>query len=156
MPSPELKNVQLAKYQAAVQKLEQRVKSGQLPVYRFPGGRWKAAQDIVQRQLILATATQERRLTECYAGTINLVLGADGELYPCEEFSMRLGNVKDHGFDVRRVLATPPARQVLADIKAWKCHCTHECFMMTSTLFNPRLIPRIAREYFQLEPKPSR
>lgn len=155
MPSPELKNVQLEKYQAAVLKLEQRVKSGKLPVYRFQGGKWKAAQDIVQRQLIFETARQDRRLTNCYAGTLNLVLAADGDLHPCEDFSMRFGNVKDHGFDVTRVLQTEPARRILADIAAWKCHCTHECFMMTNTLFNPRLIPKIAKEYFALRPAPT-
>jgi len=155
MPSPELKNVQLEKYKAAVLKLEERVKNRQLPVYRFPGGKWKAAQDIVQRQLIFDTAQQDKRLSNCYAGTLNLVLAADGDLHPCEEFDMKLGNVKDHGFDVTKVLKTPEAKQVLADIKAWKCHCTHECFMMTNTLFNPRMIPKIAKEYVKLKPKPT-
>jgi radical SAM protein with 4Fe4S-binding SPASM domain len=155
MPSPELKNVQLEKYRQAVLKLEERMKNRELPVYRFPGGRWKAAQDIVQRELIYQTALQGKRLNECYAGTLNLVLAADGDLHPCEDFSMRFGNVKDHGFDVRKVLQTAPAQQILADIKAWKCHCTHECFMMTNTLFNPRMIPKIAREYVKLDPRPT-
>ena len=68
---------------------------------------------------------------------------------------MKLGNVKDHDFDVNKVLQTPEAKQVLADIAAWKCHCTHECFMMTNTLFNPRMIPKIAKEYVKLDPKPT-
>ena len=155
MPSPELKNVQLEKYKAAVLKLEERVKNGKLPVYRFPGGKWKAAQDIVQRQLIFDTAQADKRLSNCYAGTLNLVLAANGDLHPCEEFSMHFGNVKDHGYDVTKVLQTEQAKQILADIKAWKCHCTHECFMMTNTLFNPRLIPKIAREYIKLRPAPT-
>lgn len=155
MPSPELKNVQLEKYKAGVLKLEERVKNRELPVYRFFGGKWKAAQDIVQRQEIFEIAQQEKRLSNCYAGTLNLVLAADGDLHPCEEFSMKFGNVKDHDFDVSKVLKTPEAKQVLADIKAWKCHCTHECFMMTNTLFNPRKIPKIAMEYLKLRPKPT-
>ena len=68
---------------------------------------------------------------------------------------MKFGNVKDHDFDVSKVLQTPAAKQILADIKAWKCHCTHECFMMTNTLFNPRMIPKIAREYIKLKPAPT-
>ena len=99
----ELYKMQLEKYKAAVLKLEDRVKNGKLPVYRFFGGKWKAAQDIVQRQLIFETAQQEKRLSNCYAGTLNLVITANGDVHPCEEFSMLFGNVKEHDFDVTKV-----------------------------------------------------
>ena len=49
LKNPEWKNVDMELYKQHVDRLEQEVKSGAHPIYRFWGGRIKAAQDIVQR-----------------------------------------------------------------------------------------------------------
>ncbi len=149
----ELATLDLEKYRSVTGKLEKNLKREQASIYRFAGARLKAAQDIVQRRLIYETAKQERRLIDCYAGRLNLVLGESGELYPCESFSLELGNVRDHGLDINRVLATEKAQKVLAWIRDKGCHCTHECYMMTNILFNPRLYPALLKEYLQLRPR---
>ena len=146
-----LKEVDLQMYAAAIAKLEANLKHRTGTTYRFCGSRIKAAQDILQRRLIHATSREQKAQLPCYAGRLNLVLGESGDLYPCETFTerFRFGNVRGHGYDIPRLLATPRSREILAEIRKG-CFCTHECYMMTNILFNPRLYPALLREYLQL------
>ena len=32
-----------------------------------------------------------------------------------------------------------------------KCFCTHECFITNNIIFNPRMLPRILKEYIKLK-----
>ena len=144
-------------YRRVAARLEAGLAGGSDPIYRFAGARLKAAQDIVQRRLIHATLVEQRRQIPCYAGRLNLVLAEDGELYPCELLSSSLGNVRMHGYDVRRVLGTSGARAIVRKIGDERCHCTHECYVMTNILFNPRMVPALAREALRLaRPQPER
>jgi MoaA/NifB/PqqE/SkfB family radical SAM enzyme len=144
------KEVDPAAYLHAAEQLEAGLTGGSDPIYRFTGARLKAAQDIVQRRLIHDTLTEQKRQIPCYAGRLNLVLNESGELFTCEMLSSSLGNLRSHGYDVRRVLGSARARTVLDGIAEGRCHCTHECYFITNILFNPRLYPALAREYLRL------
>jgi MoaA/NifB/PqqE/SkfB family radical SAM enzyme len=147
------KQVDLDKYQRIAKRLAGELHRGIAPVYAFRGGRLKAAQDIVQRRLILRTAREPRRLINCYAGRLNLVLSETGAVYPCETRMQGLGNVRDHDYDLRAVLRGAPARATLGSIARRECACTHECYFITNILFNPRLYPGLAKEYLALAPR---
>ncbi|MDF1615476.1 radical SAM protein [Desulfurivibrio dismutans] len=142
----------LEKYRRACEYLEKKLKNRQAATYRFGGARLKAAQDILQRRYILATARQQRAQLPCYAGRLNLVVADDGEVYPCEDFrpAMRLGNIREHDGDLPKLLHSPRAREVVAAIRRDGCWCTHECYMMTNILFNPATYPALLKEYVQL------
>jgi len=150
IPDPALGAVDPTRYLLAAEELARALRDGSQPRYRFLGARLKAAQDVLQRQLIAATQRRQGRVIPCYAGRLNLVLDECGELSPCEEFSLRLGNVRDNDFDVRATARSAKARAVLAAIARGECWCTHECFMMTNILFNLRLYPALLREYLRL------
>ncbi len=145
-----LKEVDIEKYHRAIARLEENLKNRTSPIYRFRGARVKAAQDILQRCLIHRTRQEGRRLIPCYAGSLNLVLGESGEVYPCEILAERFGNVREYGYDIHRVFRSGQAKQVRERIRRGGCYCTHECYFMTNILFNPRLYPDLAREYLQL------
>jgi MoaA/NifB/PqqE/SkfB family radical SAM enzyme len=145
--------VDMNKYHDAVLKLEKNLQEGRSAVYRFRGGRIKAAQDILQRRLIDRTAREHRRIIPCYAGRLNLVLSEAGEVFPCELLKDSLGNVRDHGYDIRKVGNSKRARGVIASIMNDRCYCTHECYFMTNILFNPRLYASLMKEYVLLRPK---
>lgn len=142
----------LERYRQACEYLAGKLRGGQARTYRFGGGRLKAAQDILQRRYILQTAREGRALLPCYAGRLNLVVAHDGGVYPCEEFSpaMLMGNIRDFGGDLRPVLESSRAREVVDSIGAKGCHCTHECYMMTNILFNPTTYPALLKEYLRL------
>jgi MoaA/NifB/PqqE/SkfB family radical SAM enzyme len=141
------------KYLAAVKKLERNLKEGKSGVYRFGGGRIKAAQDIMQRRLIHRTMEERTRLLPCYAGRLNLVLEEGGDVFPCEVMKKSFGNVRDHGYDMLRVVRSEKARRVNASIGNKECFCTHECYYMTNILFNPKLYPELLKEYLLIRTK---
>jgi MoaA/NifB/PqqE/SkfB family radical SAM enzyme len=145
-------DVDTALYQEAVRKLERNLKEGRSPVYRFRGGRIKAAQDILQRRLIHRTMTEQKWIMPCYAGRLNLVLGETGGVFPCELLAESFGNVRDFNCDIGKVMRSEPARKAVRAIRDDKCFCTHECYFMTNILFNPLLYPALLKDYLQLRP----
>lgn len=145
-----LKEVDLEKYRAIINRMAADLKEKRAGRYRFLGARLKAAQDILQRRLIYETAAQQKRLIPCYAGRLNLVLTESGDLYPCESFTMKIGNVRQAGYDLNELLASGAAKKIAAFIKNNGCFCTHECYFMTNILFNPALYPALLKEYLQL------
>ncbi len=144
------KTVDFGKYLRAIERLERNLKEKKASTYRFRGAGIKAAQDILQRRLIHRTMEEEKRLIPCYAGRLNLVLTETGAVYPCEILSKSLGNVRDFGWDIRRVLKSADAEEIIRSIKDGRCYCTHECYFMTNILFNPGLYPGLLKEYLQI------
>lgn len=145
-------NVDSEKYFDAVLKLEENLKAGKARMYRFRGGRVKAAQDILQRRLIHRTLQERKRIMSCYAGRLNLVLSEAGDVFPCELLTESFGNVRNYGYDMRKIVRSERARSVIDAIKKNGCFCTHECYFMTNILFNPRLYPSLLKEYLRLRP----
>jgi len=145
-----LKAVDAGKYYHTVSGMAANLEQKKSAVYRFKGARLKAAQDILQRRLIYETLIQKRQMISCYAGRLNLVLTETGDVFPCESFSMKMGNVRDCGYDLRNILKTRRAREILLSIRKKKCFCTHECYFMTNILFNPLMYPALVREYMRL------
>jgi MoaA/NifB/PqqE/SkfB family radical SAM enzyme len=149
IPDPALGAVDARRYREAAEALARGLREGSQPRYRFAGSRLKAAQDVLQRRLIAETLARRGRAIPCHAGRLNLVLDERGGLYPCEDFSLRLGNVREHGFDVRATVASRRGRAVLAAIARGDCWCTHECTMMTNILFDLRHWPALLAEYLR-------
>ncbi|MBI5848058.1 MAG: radical SAM protein [Nitrospirae bacterium] len=144
-------NIDRSKYQHAIGRLEENLKKKEsAKKYRFQGARIKAAQDILQRSLISRTHEAQKQLIPCYAGALNVVLEETGEVFPCEILRRSLGNIRDYGYDIQKLLRSDRAKAILNSIRDSQCYCTHECYFMTNILFNPRLYPALAREYLQI------
>ncbi len=146
-------DVDAGKYRNAILKLEQNLKLRKSRVYRFRGARLKAAQDVLQRRFIHQTMQEHKRVMSCYAGRLNLVLTESGDVYPCELLTESLGNIRDFGYDMRRLVASEKAGRINDLIKNNGCYCTHECYFMTNILFNPRMYPSLITEYLRLRPQ---
>lgn len=144
------KAVDIEKYLKTIEEMEKNLKAKIASRYRFRGAKVKAAQDILQRRLIFETMKENKRHIPCYAGRLNLVLTESGDIYPCESFNMKMGNLKDYNYDIRELLKGEEAGRVVNSIENSGCYCTHECYFMTNILFNPRSYPRLAKEYLQL------
>jgi radical SAM protein with 4Fe4S-binding SPASM domain len=150
---PALKQVDLAKYHQTITKMELNLKKGRFNTYAFRGAKFKAAQDIIQRRLIYQTLVQKKSPIPCYAGKLNLVITESGEAYPCESFSLRMGNIRDAGYDVNRLLKSAQAQKIIDSIEENGCFCTHECYCMTNILFNPSMVPAVLKQYLKLRLK---
>lgn len=150
LSDPTFQEVDEEKYLRAIERLEQNLENRRSPMYRFKGARIKAAQDILQRRLIYKTMHHRKRLIPCYAGQLNLVLRENGDVYPCEVLTKSFGNVRDHDYDIMKLVSSEKAAAILKAIRNQTCFCTHECYFMTNILFNPRLYPGVAKEYARL------
>jgi len=144
------KKVDYKKYLDAIKKLEDNLKTKKSSIYRFRGARIKAAQDILQRQLIHKTMLEHRQQIPCYAGKLNLVLTENGDVYPCEILTKAIDNIKKYNYDMEKLIHSRKTREVINMIKDNKCFCTHECYFMINILFNPRLYPLILKEYIHI------
>jgi MoaA/NifB/PqqE/SkfB family radical SAM enzyme len=150
------REVDLCRYRAAADYLAARWGSGPVRSHRFAGGRLKAAQDRLQRRLIHRTLSSRRRVIPCYAGRLSLVLTEGGELHPCEgRWDRSFGNVRQAGYDVAAMLRSARARDVREDLARGGCWCSHECNFLTNILFNPRMHPRLLREWARRAPGPA-
>ena len=147
-----LKDIDVNKYRDTINKLASNLRRKISSTYRFKGAKIKAAQDILQRRLIYDTLIQNRQLIPCYAGRLNLVLTEAGDVYPCESFTaeMKLGNVRDNGYDIKSIIKTEQAQKIIHSIKDNRCFCTHECYVMTNILFSPRMYSTLLKEYLKI------
>lgn len=147
------KQVEPDSYRHATERLAARLRDRAGGRHRFRGARLKAAQDVLQRRLIHQTLSGQDRSLPCYAGKLNLVLTESGELYPCEIIPQSLGNVRDHDYDIMRVIRSGQAADALRSISDSNSHCrtcTHECNYITNILFNPAMYPALMSEYLRL------
>jgi len=147
----EFKDIDLNKYDEAISYLADNIKHKQQNIYQFKGARLKSAQDIIQRRLIHQTMQEKTRLIPCYAGTTNLVISETGDVFPCEIRNDSIGNVRDYGYDIQRLLKNDQTNSIKRSIKNNECYCTHECNMMTNILLNPRMYPDLIQEYLQIK-----
>ena len=145
-----LKDVDMEKYYATVDKMAVNLRKRASSTYRFRGAKLKAAQDILQRRLIYETYTRNRRMVPCHAGRLNLVVSETGDVYPCELLDKKLGNIRDAGYDIKKLLRGRQARDTVRSIREDGCFCTHECYFMTNILFSPCTYPALLREYVRL------
>lgn len=146
------KQVDPKNYQQAATLLKANRKQNKKGIYRFKGARLKAAQDVLQRQLIHQSITCGEKSIPCYAGNLNLVLTESGEVYPCEILPHSFGNVRDYDYNLARVARTNNANQIKKTISNRNHYCrscTHECNYMMNILFNPAMYPALLREYIQ-------
>jgi radical SAM protein with 4Fe4S-binding SPASM domain len=146
-----LKEVDMGKYRAASELLAKNMRNSLEGRYGFHGAGLKAAQDIVQRRMIYRTSVEEEPQLSCQAGRLTAVVTETGDVYPCESFTDKLGNIRDSSYDLRRILRSEKGRTARAAIKQNKCYCTHECYMMMNILFNPGQYPALFREYANLQ-----
>jgi radical SAM protein with 4Fe4S-binding SPASM domain len=147
----ELKEVSMEKYQAAIELLESNLKSSPNSGYNFIGAGLKTAQDILQRRLIYETAIKKRQLIPCQAGRLTAVVTETGDVYPCESFTAKLGNVRESNYDLQAILQNERSIHERASIKRKECFCTHECYTMMNILFNPGQYPELLKEYLKLQ-----
>jgi radical SAM protein with 4Fe4S-binding SPASM domain len=104
--------------------------------------------DEVEKELFLATP----RYT-CSAGRKFIEIYPDGNVVPCEILeTLRsreealLGNIKDFDYDIRKLLRSKKAQDVIASIRTRRCHCTFECPKHMDIMYNAVFYPRIIRE----------
>jgi MoaA/NifB/PqqE/SkfB family radical SAM enzyme len=108
------------------------------------------ARELVGRQIQLKVLRENRFQIPCYAANLMGVIKSNGDVMACELRDDKVGNIRDFDCDFKKLWLSQKARAISKDIIENKCFCTHECFMSTNILFNPRLYPHLVSEVADL------
>lgn len=100
---------------------------------------YMANQNRVVWEYSLKMLTQHKKLVSCYAGNLEMVLHANGDVAACE-YTKPFANLKDYDFDVLKLWNSPAAQIVRG--KLCSCYCIHPCNLNTAI---PRTIKGIIR-----------
>ena len=63
----------------------------------------------------------------------------------------QIGNVRDVDYDFNRLWHSPKADEMRRYVRDTRCFCTYECFLTVNILFNPLVLPRVAKEWAALK-----
>jgi MoaA/NifB/PqqE/SkfB family radical SAM enzyme len=111
--------------------------------------RLRQAKSLYTHDLRRAAIEQGVFQIPCVAGRKIFVLYSEGEVYPCETLDQMMGNLRDFGYDINRLLAGGRAREIQGKIVNERCHCSHECFLTANVAFSARQMTRVlARAVF--------
>jgi hypothetical protein len=107
-----------------------------------------------QQAVVERVLREDRAVLPCAAGRKLVVIDGNGDVLPCEmrDVTRRvigrdvLGNLRDHEYDLGRLLAAADVRAAVDRIRSRGCHCTFECAINASIAFDPlRLGAAMAR-----------
>lgn len=142
----------LQKYARLNQLINQALLKGQLSGFRgFPGADFVNAKNVLQRKLVEKTLKDKCFIAPCQAGKLVAVLHANGDVYPCELLSQKIGNLSEFDFAFPKLWRSKKARTIRQFIKKSHCFCTHECFWGVNLLSGAKFYPKIFKDYFEIK-----
>lgn len=150
---PSSKFFDINKYEKYAKLLERSIKTQSLSgYYNFPFCDIINAKRIVRHQIIAKLVKENRFQISCFGGSLGAALFSKGDVLPCElHDDLALGNVRDFNYDFKKIWLSEKADNARKYLRESKCFCTYECFLTINILFNPRLLPRIFKEYLTLK-----
>ena len=100
---------------------------------------------LVYYQLVLKILHQKTQPIPCYAGITNAHLTPYGDVWACctMGYTQSMGNLKDAGYDFRRVWHSPRAQQIRKQIKNKECACPLANQMYSNLLMDTRSILKV-------------
>jgi len=92
---------------------------------RFKGmARFTEALRIEYYKLVKRILDEQDQVIDCYAGWVSAHIYSDGTVWPCCVRADDLGNLRDHGYDFKKIWFGRKIKEVRRSIAAKECHCT--------------------------------
>lgn len=150
---PQTKSVDLEAFRKAAAVIEK------MTAKRAKGGGFKnkivTTMTARMTDVMLASVIEDRMVIPCLAGDKLAILRSDGEVYPCEILDSLvppgkrpphikdfvLGSVRESNYDLLSIYRGEKAETVREFIRKRHCHCTFECAIFASLIFNPQQWP---------------
>jgi len=148
---PTTKEVDLTNYRRFSDRIAEGVRNGELDCFQgFAGAELLNAKSVVMRDLVPKTIEKGFQ-SNCYAGRLMGVIYSNGDVYPCELLDKPIGNLRDYDFSLSNLWASQKADEIRKWIWDTECHCTHECFLTSNIVFNPKYYPKLLWEYSKIK-----
>lgn len=103
-------------------------------------------------KLVKQILREETQVIPCFAGWASTQIYANGEVWPCCIRADNLANLRDVGYDFKRIWFSPEADRVRQSIRNKECHCTLANASYTNMLMH---LPTIARVAAKVAPTPE-
>lgn len=87
---------------------------------------------------------EKRQVIDCYAGWASAHLAPDGDLWGCCVRAEAMGNVRDYGYDFRRVWRSPQADEFRRSVRAKECACPLANASYTNLLLDAPSLARVS------------
>lgn len=117
--------------------------------YRFAS--LKRVVDVLTPEIEMETMEGNRMILPCVAGKRIIVISEKGEVTPCELLDKSFGNVRDVGYDMKKLLFSGKAIEIKKWIRESKCFCTWGCATSNNIVFNLAAYPRVFRKWLELK-----
>ena len=137
-----LKEIDISKYE----EISERMKEDRRYNDHSPAARLAAARLLLRNDIISNTFKENKYSAPCYAAALQGVLYEEGDVFCCELLDKKMGNVREHDYDIKKIWNSKKADEIRRFIRETNCFCTHECFYTTNIMFNPRFYPKLLKE----------
>tara|TARA_Y100000590_G_scaffold42114_1_gene44838 strand:+ start:1379 stop:2557 length:1179 start_codon:yes stop_codon:yes gene_type:complete len=107
----------------------------------------------VTSRTVMKNYLEKKQTVPCQAGNKMVVIYENGDVNPCEYLTPkeRLGNLRDAGYDIKKILGSDHSKCVVKDINPGKkCSCTWENAIGISLMYDKKSWPRIFMEWFNM------
>lgn len=98
-------------------------------------------------QIVKRILKEQRQVIPCYAAFASAHIAPDGDVWACCTRAESMGNVKQNGYDFKRVWFSKKADQVRESIKKGHCYCPLANASYTNMVFDPKTLLRVGRNY---------
>jgi MoaA/NifB/PqqE/SkfB family radical SAM enzyme len=110
---------------------------------RFTGmARFTEAFRVEYYKLVKRILDEQDQVIDCYAGWASAQIYADGTVWPCCVRADDLGNLRNHGYDFKKIWFGEKIREVRRSVAAKECHCPLANATYTNMLHD---LPTLAR-----------
>ena len=97
----------------------------------------------MNREINFKTRQKQKMVLPCVAGQKMLVIGEEGDVYPCEMLSKKMGNLRNYSLNIKKLLKNKEAIQTRQFIVKSKCFCDWGCATQNIILFNFKTYPKL-------------
>jgi len=136
-----LKNVSKERYKLINDFLESREKQKEKRLL-YP--LWRGVNSVT-RENLMRTVFDDEFVSSCVAGRKLLVVSETGEVQPCEILGKSIGNLRNHDWDLNKLLKHNSVKNMQKWIKDTKCKCSFECALAANVVWKPKNYPKVAK-----------
>jgi MoaA/NifB/PqqE/SkfB family radical SAM enzyme len=107
-------------------------------------------------KLVKRILEEEDQVIDCYAGWVSAQIYADGTVWPCCVRADNLGNLRDHGYDFKRIWFGEKIKEVRRSIAAKECHCPLANAAYSNMLLDAPTLARVGANLLDLPARPAK